>query len=246
MDSRAAGLLHLIKLLDNMHDPPKFLFLENVPGFETSECHKLLTNVLKRKDYQIEEYMLMPTDPAVGIPNRRRRYYLSAKLSTTEESAFIEDHIITSFAEIGVSNAIETKTLLDFYKTANDSVEEYLVPLDFIRSAKDFRFDIVDPVKDVSCATFTKAYGSKYVIGTGSFIHTRNKDIEKYQPDDQSILPSLGLRFFAPMEIAELHAFPVPANAEDKDSSVVSFQFPDILCMFPECDKNTIQFIMLF
>src|SRR5690348_12317865 len=46
--------------------------------------------------------------------------------------------------------------------------EAYLVPLSFIRAVKGFRFDIVTPESD-HCSTFTKAYGSKYIVGTGSF-----------------------------------------------------------------------------
>lgn len=35
-DSRAQGLVHLIKLLPKLEHPPKYMFLENVKNFEVS------------------------------------------------------------------------------------------------------------------------------------------------------------------------------------------------------------------
>lgn len=67
--------------------------------------------------------------------------------------------------------------------------------------------DIANP-NETRSTTFTKAYGSRYIIGTGSFLQTKRLDLQ-FEPDDQATLLTLGLRYFTPMEIALLHAFPV-------------------------------------
>ena len=78
-DPRASGLLHLIGLLrESEAVRPAALALENVPGFERSRCHALLREVLDRAGYRVRETLLCPTE--LGVPNRRRRFYLAAAL----------------------------------------------------------------------------------------------------------------------------------------------------------------------
>jgi tRNA (cytosine38-C5)-methyltransferase len=221
-DNRAAGFLRLLELLPQMKQPPSFIFLENVPYFEMSNCHAKLLDVLK-PGYIIEEYMVAPTDPYIGIPNRRKRYYLIARRkgcfipteSRIEEiygnMPFGSDRLIYDLNQVmklpNLSGYPTNRPLSSYLETLDkEEIQKYHVPFDFIRSAKEFRFDIVSPTSP-NCATFTKAYGTKYVIGSGSFLQTREFDME-YEPDDQEKLFLLGLRFFTPMEIADLHAFP--------------------------------------
>ncbi len=73
-DPRSASLLHLIELLDRA--PPPCLAVENVPGFAGSRTHARLRTALDRLGYEVREHDLCPTD--LGIPNRRRRFYLVA------------------------------------------------------------------------------------------------------------------------------------------------------------------------
>lgn len=234
-DGRAGGFLHLLNVLSELMNPPEFIFLENVPYFEMSNCHAMLIQVLTKKlNYIVEEYMIVPTDPLIGIPNRRKRYYMSARRHDTNPlnilgsnisvytEAFGFDNqgkIIQSLKQIMVdsnlSNYPRTRQLASYLEQLNDlELQKYLVPFSYINSAKDFRFDIVNNSSS-SCATFTKAYGTKYVIGSGSFLQTKKFDLE-YEPDDQEKLILLGLRFFTPLEIAALHAFPME-----------EFSFPD-------------------
>ena len=74
-DPRAAGLLRLIERLAAVRPP--YLALENVPPFRGSRAHGRLLSALERAGYRaVEETILCPTE--LGIPNRRRRYYLLA------------------------------------------------------------------------------------------------------------------------------------------------------------------------
>lgn len=234
-DGRAGGFLHLLNVLLELMNPPEFIFLENVPYFEMSNCHAMLLQILTKKlNYIVEEYMIAPTDPIICIPNRRKRYYMSARrcdavpLNILESNISVyteafgfdnQGKIIQSLKQVmSDSNLIgypRTKKLDSYLEQLKDiELQKYLVPFSYINSAKDFRFDIVNH-SSPSCATFTKAYGTKYVIGSGSFLQTKEFDLE-YEPDDQEKLILLGLRFFTPLEIAALHAFPME-----------EFSFPD-------------------
>lgn len=72
-DNRTAGLLHLIDVLPRMQHPPRRLLLENVIGFERSECRRRLITALARLGWETLEFALDPED--FGLPNRRPRYY---------------------------------------------------------------------------------------------------------------------------------------------------------------------------
>lgn len=76
-DPRAASLLTLIDRLRELGpNSPRHLALENVPAFQGSRCHQRLLETLARGGYRHREGQLCPTE--LGVPNRRRRYYLVA------------------------------------------------------------------------------------------------------------------------------------------------------------------------
>ena len=73
-DPRSAGLRRVVRLLERR--APAALALENVPEFAGSAGHGLLRAVLERGGYTVAERLLCPT--TLGVPNRRRRFYLVA------------------------------------------------------------------------------------------------------------------------------------------------------------------------
>ncbi|KAI8836456.1 S-adenosyl-L-methionine-dependent methyltransferase [Chytriomyces cf. hyalinus JEL632] len=76
-DPRSKGLLHLISLIPKLSHPPTHLLLENVVNFETSQSRNKLVSMLTRENYEFEEWILSPLQ--FGIPNDRKRYYLTAR-----------------------------------------------------------------------------------------------------------------------------------------------------------------------
>lgn len=54
-------------------DLPQFFLMENVAGFEISETHELLLEVLAERNYAVQEFLLSPTQ--FHIPNQRLRYF---------------------------------------------------------------------------------------------------------------------------------------------------------------------------
>lgn len=204
-DARSTGFLYLLGILETMKNPPRYLFLENVLNFEVSRCHGRFIALLRERGYRIEEYLVKPTDPWIGIPNARLRYYLMAV--RTGEAAY-SGTIHTSFTEVcGPAPATRQLRTLQEYLLPEGDDPKYQVPHRYLTDYKNYRHDITTPSSTRS-TTFTKAYGSKHIIGTGSFLQTRLLDLE-YRPDDPEALVQIGLRFFTPMEIARLHGLPV-------------------------------------
>lgn len=206
-DPRSTGFLHLLDVLRKMRNPPRYMFLENVLNFEVSRTHERMIEVLKSLGFRIEEYLVEPTDPWVGIPNARLRYYLAAT-RTSEGCGEYTEHIYRSFEEVlGPAPSQAIRPISDFLDSVDDDDTKYLVPLRYLTDYKNYRHDIKKP-DSLSSTTFTKAYGSKHIIGTGSFLQTKRLSLE-YACDDPEVLVTLGLRFFSPNEIARLHGLPM-------------------------------------
>lgn len=75
-DSRCMPLLHILEILPEL-SIINYLLLENVVGFESSQARAQVVEVLKRSNFEIQEFHLCPMQ--FSIPNRRPRYYLLAK-----------------------------------------------------------------------------------------------------------------------------------------------------------------------
>ncbi|XP_053323685.1 tRNA (cytosine(38)-C(5))-methyltransferase [Spea bombifrons] len=77
-DPRAKSFLYLLDLLPRLKNPPSYILLENVKGFESSTARDNLISTLQMCGYHYQEFLLSPT--CLGIPNSRLRYFLIAKL----------------------------------------------------------------------------------------------------------------------------------------------------------------------
>ena len=247
-DSRSTGFLYLTKVLSEMKNPPRFLFIENVLNFEVSRCHERFISVIRELGYGIREFLVSPQDQYIGIPNTRLRYYLIAELG----SAHNGDKIYSSFAEFFEAFPAEKPVDLPFFpeprpigEFIRDFGDESLtVPLHYLTEWKDYRHDITQASSRRS-STFTKAYGSKHIIGTGSFLQTKRLDLE-YEPDDRVILPTLGLRFFSPREVALLHAFPIESGYFSFPPSITKSQQYKLLGNSMNIDVVSLLFRLLF
>jgi tRNA (cytosine38-C5)-methyltransferase len=211
-DNRAAGLLHLIKLLKEVERKPEYLFLENVPNFETSECRNRLVNTLIEMGYNVDEFLVSPL--LVGIPNDRKRYYLCAKLENIDIPGVLNPlhRNLENYCADYIAPSVDP---LASYLEELETVEPYLVKPADIRKRKNFQFDVVQPTSS-HCSTFTKSYGHHHFFGSGSMLQTASLDTPYKWGMENEELIALKPRFFTPLEIARLHFFP-------KDG----FSFPD-------------------
>lgn len=100
-DNRSDALLYLLLILEQLSSPPQFIFMENVVGFEVSQCCEQVTKLLRKLNYTFEEFILTPSQ--FGVPNERPRYYLTACKNSVpvdnngiEEFVFVERSILRS------------------------------------------------------------------------------------------------------------------------------------------------------
>ena len=164
-DERSKPFLHLIKLLKMLKNPPKFIFLENLFNFEVnltnqkkSQSRHLFIECLNLLGYSINEFLLSSLH--FGIPNDRKRYYLTAKLDLKSKNAF---HTTFPF-EYQIKE-------LSYFLDDSSNLQHFLIPSEHIKSRVNFRYGIIILFLDIvsetdqKSSTFTKAYGSKYIVG---------------------------------------------------------------------------------
>eukprot|EP00026_Physarum_polycephalum_P009738 Phypoly_transcript_09872.p1 GENE.Phypoly_transcript_09872~~Phypoly_transcript_09872.p1 ORF type:complete len:334 (+),score=28.13 Phypoly_transcript_09872:67-1068(+) len=211
VDPRAKSFLHLLDLFPSLKFPPTYILIENVVGFESSDTHTLVTNMLASQNYTWHEFHLSPTQ--FGIPNQRMRYYLLAKI---KPSSFICEakEIWKEIPHSHYFPSQEVKPLNHYLSPLHsEDLEKYMVPEKVLLNS-GVLFDIVYPTSS-HCCCFTQAYTHK-VEGAGSVLQLAAKDTP-CDATHPSTLIALKLRYFTPIEIARMHGFPA------------SFGYPPVL-----------------
>lgn len=174
-DPRAAGLLSLLPKIAALR--PAYVALENVPGFEVSRSRALLLETLAAAGYAFREWRLCPSE--LGVPNRRRRYYLVA----SRRGPWLPDAERRPLA--AVPWRFRVRDILD------PEPDERLWPPPEPLERFAHAIDIVQPEDDRAVTKcFTAGYG-RSLTHSGSYLATPR-----------------GPRWFAPSEILRLLAFP--------------------------------------
>ncbi|XP_042494498.1 tRNA (cytosine(38)-C(5))-methyltransferase 2 [Macadamia integrifolia] len=76
-DARASSFLRILELMQHMLQPPLMFFVENVVGFEISDTHKQMIEILVKTGFVAQEFILNPLQ--FGVPYSRPRYFCLAK-----------------------------------------------------------------------------------------------------------------------------------------------------------------------
>ena len=204
---------------------------DQVLNFEISECRSLLLAKLTALGYAVQEYLVSPFEAPIHIPNRRQRYYLIAQRLSSVDMVPPTPPLAHELPPLPPNTAAYLRlpghvAPLRAFLDADEPSADLWVPEERLRSCPDFKFDIVTP-DDFTSSTFTKAYGSHYVIGTGSFLQTvAVPDLDKANPDH---LIAARVRYFSPREIARLQGFPVvETGVIDTDASRAVLTFPPL------------------
>ncbi len=175
-DARAQPVRHLIERISRLR--PGMFAMENVPEFKHSRAADKLRKTLDESGYEWREILLCPTE--LGIPNRRKRYYLVASQSPLRPWP-------------APSRVNERQTLASFLCSGKQTEQsnQALVVDDAVLQKYASAINIVDPTADNAVANcFTSAYGRSHVR-SGSLLRT-----------------ATGVRRFAPDEILQLLGFP--------------------------------------
>jgi site-specific DNA-cytosine methylase len=180
-DPRARSFLALLDRLDDLGpEAPRHLALENVPGFAGSRCHARLLATLERAGYRFREGCLCPSE--LGVPNRRRRYYLAAS-----RDGEVGDWLPAA------GEPPQPGPLASFLDPPDQTARqpELRVDPDLARRYEG-ALDVVSPEAPAQVtACFTAAYG-RSPVRSGSYLR----------------LPDNNLRRFSPQEILRLLGFP--------------------------------------
>jgi site-specific DNA-cytosine methylase len=185
-DPRAAGFSAVLTAVAAVR--PRYLFLENVPGFCGSRGHALLLDVLGAAGYTWRQGLLCPSD--LGWPNRRRRFYL---LAAGPAAGALAGAGWPAGRATAVPPAPALAALLDPAPAAELAVpaalaRRYRHALDVVRPG--------DPAAITAC--FTSAYG-RSPVRSGSYLAAGPP------PGDGGLPP---LRRFSPGEVLRLLGFP--------------------------------------
>ena len=178
-DPRSAAFCHLVRHLASAR--PARLALENVPEFAESNAAEWLRQTLKANGYQWYEQTWCATE--LGIPNRRRRYYLMASRLALRP------------------RELRCQPLRPLREFLDDDADDTLVPSPALLAGYRSAIDCVDadePHTVTSC--FTSAYG-KSPAQSGSYLRW-NGQLRRFSP--REILRLLGYRddFILPEQLS--------------------------------------------
>ncbi|KAA0192478.1 tRNA aspartic acid methyltransferase 1 [Fasciolopsis buskii] len=199
-DSRSESLFHVLTLIAAIR--PRFIFLENVKGFETSEsCYELL-KTLDSNNYLYQQFLLSPLQ--FGIPNCRLRFYLVAWRGSEYNNPFngqsstpcildtIPRHLpslpdctcpfctgcvqeITTHDKNFTEYLAFCQPVANFLRLLDEAEERSCSISDDCLRRYFFVMDIVRPC-DRKTRCFTKGY-TKRIEGTGSVLQTSRLDL---------------------------------------------------------------------
>ncbi|MDX1631122.1 MAG: DNA cytosine methyltransferase [Thermoanaerobaculia bacterium] len=170
-DPRNASLLALLETIRRVR--PRHLALENVPPFRESETRSRLLEVLTSGGYEVRETSLCPTE--LGIPNRRRRYYLVASRGSLEP--------------LVPPSGNEARRLADYLRPEAADDPKLRVDPELLERY-DRAVDRVDPGDPAAVAsTFTSAYG-RSPVRSGSYLLCADGGWRRFSP--REVLSLLG------------------------------------------------------
>lgn len=149
-DPRARGFLAVLASVRLLR--PRFVALENVPGFVGSRGHEALRETLERCRYAVRECVVCPTE--LGLPNRRQRFYMVAGL----------EELAPWPAKTGAPRRVA------------DVLDEVPAPALWVDPAMTERYaralHVVDAADRAACTScFTSAYG-RSMVRSGSYLQT--------------------------------------------------------------------------
>lgn len=194
-DTRSNSLVKVIEMFGRVK--PRYIAIENVPGFASSAARSSLIERLESAGYRYREIELCPTQ--LGIPNRRRRYFLTAGLNEIMEfPSFPEKQkSLQSFLDDKADpDLFVGESLLDKYKHALHIVEK------------------TDANAVTAC--FTSAYGRSFVR-SGSYLKEESGRVRRFSPREIARLLGFPENFRFPSGTTPKDLWPLLGNSLSVD-----------------------------
>lgn len=187
-DARTESFLHALNLLRAL--APKMLALENVPEFATSAAADQLRISLDVSGYKWREFELCASD--FGMPNRRRRFYLTA---SRDRKPRLAEMLKTP------------RHLSEFIGTPRDDLFVERLAEEYAEAIHCVRCDDENPIT----ACFTSAYGNS-PVHSGSYLCDDGR-LRRFSP--REILRLLGFpdSFALPASLSTRQAWKLVGNS---------------------------------
>ena len=209
-DPRAASLVSVMERIEALR--PRYMALENVPGFQGSRAHDRLRQILMRGGYRMRECILCPSD--LGVPNQRRRFYLVAARGPL--APWSHPH--------GDSRRFSIRDVLD-----EQVPNELGVALQIVERYRE-AIHLVDPDDpDAVCRCFTSAYGRSHVR-SGSYL-IRPGGVRRFSPREILRLLCFPGSFEMPADMPCRQAWPLAGNSLSVAAAqTVLSAIPELAC----------------
>ncbi|XP_059641465.1 tRNA (cytosine(38)-C(5))-methyltransferase 2 isoform X2 [Cornus florida] len=131
-DARASSFLKILELIPQTSQPPLMLFVENVVGFETSDTHRKMIEMLAKTDFVTQEFILSPLQ--FGVPYSRPRYFCLAKRKPSSfrnpifnnKLLWAPSPLFESDENIGINESDQSQERWDNLLQACEPVENFL------------------------------------------------------------------------------------------------------------------------
>lgn len=231
-DARASSFLKILDLLSEALQPPLMIFVENVVGFETSDTHRIMIEILTRTGFATQEFILSPLQ--FNVPYSRPRYFCLAKRTPSSFINTLFNHQLLSnpgpLLDHNANNIVSgcdnqlpcasqpIEKFLEFKNNRNSDRIDMGSEYNEENKGSDYINQFIVPSNLIErwgntmdivysdskrCCCFTKSY-FRYVKGTGSLLAA----VKPKSGEHMLLLQDQYLRYFTPKEVANLHSFP--------------------------------------
>ncbi|EKX46394.1 hypothetical protein GUITHDRAFT_107597 [Guillardia theta CCMP2712] len=218
LDPRSQGLHHIIKLLLDVKNPPKWILLENVKGFHGSKMQNKFLGAIEQRGFSWRQFLLNPIQ--VGIPNNRLRYDMLLRATCDDwhyKGDLFTDVPETSDQRAEAMNGESSKEersvrrLREFLdeELGPDDPQELVTPASILEKPWARGLSYVGQ-HDTTTFCFTGSYGKVYHKSSGSMLYMHaDHALAEVALDKEDMTRHIGrIRLFSPREILNLMGFP--------------------------------------
>ncbi|KAK3004853.1 hypothetical protein RJ639_018946 [Escallonia herrerae] len=225
-DARASSFLKILELMPQTSQPPVMLFVENVVGFETSDTHRRMAEILEKAHFVTQEFILSPLH--FGVPYSRPRYFCLAKRKPLSfQNPLLNQQLIRAPGPLFghnesmiVAEGNEPEGSLDKSVQACEPVERFLEfkhPSNEVEPESSWLHINVPGALEISAMGSLEQYFVPLSLlerwGNAMAIIVHSMDYMQRRAEDKiDSLEGLRLRYFTPREVANLHSFPENFN----------------------------------